>query len=170
MDIHQNARLTPRGREALAKTVVLQGVTLNSAAAEFKVSARTVAKWVQRYQSEGAAGLHDRSSRPRRSPRATAPALASRVIELRQQQRPAYHIACATAGPSCQWSGFCSKITGVHTGRLSKTAGTGAQVFGGFFYFLPPFFCFRFKTFQVFLYGIANGIKIYFFSLHFQFF
>ena len=96
MDIHQNARLTPRGREALAKTVVLQGVTLNSAAAEFKVSARTVAKWVQRYQSEGAAGLHDRSSRPRRSPRATAPALASRVIELRQQQRPAYHIACAT--------------------------------------------------------------------------
>ena len=56
MDIHQNARLTPRGREALAKTVLLQGVTLNSAAAEFKVSARTVAKWVRRYQTEGPAG------------------------------------------------------------------------------------------------------------------
>ena len=31
MDIHQNARLTPRGREALAKTVLFEGVTLNSA-------------------------------------------------------------------------------------------------------------------------------------------
>jgi hypothetical protein len=31
MDIRQNARLTPRGRQALAQTVVLQGMTLNSA-------------------------------------------------------------------------------------------------------------------------------------------
>ena len=96
MDIHQNARLTPRGREALAQTVVLQGVTLNSAAAEFKVSARTVAKWVRRYQTEGTAGLRDRSSRPQRSPRAISPGLAARVVELRQLQRPAYHIAHAT--------------------------------------------------------------------------
>jgi len=96
MDIHQNARLTPRGREALAKTVLFEGLTLNSAAAEFKVTSRTVAKWVRRYQSEGPAGLYDRSSRPRRSPRAIAPQLASRVVELRWQQRPAYHIARAT--------------------------------------------------------------------------
>src|SRR5271157_2327821 len=96
MDIHQNARLTPRGREALAKTVVLQGVTLNSAAAEFKVSARTVAKWVRRFQTEGPAGLLDRSSRPWRSPRAISPELAKRVVELRREQRPAYHIAQAT--------------------------------------------------------------------------
>jgi len=96
MDIHQNARLTPRGREALAKSVLLRGLTLNSAAAEFKVTARTVAKWVRRYQSEGRAGLFDRSSRPRHSPRATAPQLVLRVVELRHQQRPAYHIAGAT--------------------------------------------------------------------------
>ena len=96
MDIHQNARLTPRGREALAKSVLLQGVTLNSAAAEIKVSARTVAKWVRRYQTEGPAGLYDRSSRPRRSPRAISPELTTRVVELRHQQRPAYHIAHAT--------------------------------------------------------------------------
>ncbi len=85
MDIHQNARLTPRGREALAKTVLLQGVTLNSAAAEFKVSARTVAKWVRRYRTEGPTGLQDRSSRPWRSPRATSPELTERVVELRRQ-------------------------------------------------------------------------------------
>jgi len=96
MDIHQNARLTPRGREALAKTVLLEGLTLNSAAAEFRVTARTVAKWVRRYQLEGPAGVYDRSSRPRCSPRATSPQLVLRVVELRRQQRPAYHIARAT--------------------------------------------------------------------------
>jgi transposase InsO family protein len=69
---------------------------LNSAAAEFKVTPRTVAKWVCRYKAEGEAGLFDRSSRPRRSPRATSPHLANRVIQLRHQQRPAYHIARAT--------------------------------------------------------------------------
>jgi len=96
MDIHQNARLTPRGREALAKTVLLRGVTLNSAAAEFKVSAKTARKWVRRYQTQGVAGMDDRSSRPWRSPRATSPQLTERVVELRRQQRPAYHIAQAT--------------------------------------------------------------------------
>ena len=96
MDIHQNARLTPRGREALAKTVLFQGLTLSSAAAEFKVTARTVAKWVRRFQSEGPGGLYDRSSRPHRSPRAISCSLAKHVIELRRQQRPAYHIARAT--------------------------------------------------------------------------
>jgi len=96
MDIHQNARLTPRGREALAKTVLFEGVTRNSAAAEFRVTARTVAKWVRRYQLEGPAGVYDRSSRPRRSPRATSSQLVLRVVELRRQQRPAYHIARAT--------------------------------------------------------------------------
>jgi transposase len=96
MDIHQNVRLTPRGREALAETVLLQGVTLNSAAAEFKVSAETARKWVRRCHTEGLSGLQDRSSRPWHSPRATAPELTARVVELRHQQRPAYHIAHAT--------------------------------------------------------------------------
>jgi hypothetical protein len=98
MDIHQNARLTPRGREALAKTVLLQGVILNSAAAEFKVSAKTARKWVHRYQTQGVAGMGDRSSRPRHSPRATSPELTERVVELRRQQRPAYHIAHRSSG------------------------------------------------------------------------
>jgi transposase InsO family protein len=97
MDIHKNARLTPRGREALAKTVLSQQWTLNSAAAEFKVSPRTAAKWVRRYQSEGTAGMCDRSSRPRRSPRLTSAALAAQVVELRRQHYSAYRIAQGTA-------------------------------------------------------------------------
>lgn len=42
MDIHKNARRTLHGREALVKTVVHQGSTLNSAAAEFRVGARAL--------------------------------------------------------------------------------------------------------------------------------
>ncbi len=93
MDIHKNARLTPLGREALAQKVLGRQGTLNSAAAEFKVSPRTAAKWACRYQAEGTAGLVDRSSRPHRSPRATSPALVDRVIELRRQCTPGYQIA-----------------------------------------------------------------------------
>src|SRR5271166_373777 len=66
MDIHQNARLTPYSREQLAKSVLFQGRTLNSAAAEFKVSGKTARKWVRRYRAENRAGMADRSSWVRR--------------------------------------------------------------------------------------------------------
>jgi transposase InsO family protein len=96
MDIHQNARLTPFSREALAQTVLVRQVTLNSAAAEFKVSAKTAAKWVRRYQREGRAGLRDRSSRPQHSPRRCHPDLAVRVESLRRQRWTGVRIAFAT--------------------------------------------------------------------------
>jgi transposase-like protein len=86
MDIHKNARLTLHGREALAKMGTTPGVTLNSAAAEFKVSARTAAKWIRRYQADGRAGLRDHSSRPRRFRRPTPPSLIEQVETLRRQR------------------------------------------------------------------------------------
>jgi transposase InsO family protein len=96
MDIHKNARLTLISREALAKTVLLQGATLNSAAAEFKVSAKTAAKWVRRYQQQDRAGLADRSSRPLRSPRRTRTELVERVQLLRRQRWTGVRIGQAT--------------------------------------------------------------------------
>jgi transposase InsO family protein len=95
MDIHQNARLTLRSREALVE-IVRGGLGLSHAAACFHVTAKTAAKWVRRYQQEGRAGLRDRSSRPHHSPRATSSSQVVLVIELRRQHRPAYHIARAT--------------------------------------------------------------------------
>jgi transposase len=92
MDIHKNARLTLRSREALVETVS-GGLCFKRTAAVFRVTRKTAAKWVRRYQSEGAAGLLDRSSRQRRSPRATSSSLAGRVVELRREHRPAYQIA-----------------------------------------------------------------------------
>jgi transposase InsO family protein len=85
MDVHQNARLTPRCRELLV-TRVLAGRCRRTVARELGVSEKTVQKWVGRFQREGITGLRDRSSRPRRSPAVTAEALQLAVIALRRQR------------------------------------------------------------------------------------
>jgi transposase len=96
MDLHQNARLSFRSREALAKKIMIEKVTLNAAAAEFNVSRKTAAKWLRRYCILGLPGLRDRSSRPLHSPRRTSPELVAQVTALRRQLRPAYQTAQAT--------------------------------------------------------------------------
>ena len=96
MDIHKNARLTPILRAELARKVLFQGVTLNSAAAEFKVSAKTAAKWTARYQIQGTAGLLDRSSRPHRLHRPTSPQLVLQVEQLRRLRWTGCRIAATT--------------------------------------------------------------------------
>ena len=53
MDYHQNARLTIRSREQLARKVLHEGCTLKLAAASFNVSAKTAAKWVRRFRELG---------------------------------------------------------------------------------------------------------------------
>jgi transposase InsO family protein len=96
MDIHKNAALSLRSREALARFVVEQGATRKAAAAAFRVGAKTAGKWVSRYQASGAAGLLDRSSRPHRSPHQTAFLLVEKVLALRRGHMPGYEIARQT--------------------------------------------------------------------------
>jgi transposase InsO family protein len=93
MDYHKNARLTLSLREELAKRVLLEKVTLKLAAASFNVSAKTAAKWVERYRDHGAEGLRDRSSRPRSSPRRTPSLLLERVLALRRLRYNGWRIA-----------------------------------------------------------------------------
>jgi transposase len=93
MDIHKNARLTLYSREQLAKRVLFDQVTLNSAAAEFKVSAKTAAKWVRRYRQGGPSGLHDRSSRPLHLRQPTPVEIVGRVEVLRRQRWAGFRIA-----------------------------------------------------------------------------
>jgi len=50
----------------------------------FGISRRAFYKWKKRFEADGAAGLCDRSRRPDRSPRATAGAVISKVLYLRQ--------------------------------------------------------------------------------------
>jgi transposase InsO family protein len=96
MDIHKNARLTFRSRESLARLVIEQGATRKAAAAAFRVSDRTAAKWIVRFRVAGLDGLRDRSSRPHRSPRRLPDSLADHVIQLRRQRLPGYLIAHRT--------------------------------------------------------------------------
>jgi transposase InsO family protein len=96
MDIHQNARLTPHSREALAQKVLLCQLTTAAAARAYGITAKTAAKWVQRYQREGRAGLRDRSSRPHRSPRRTPWAKQQQVESLRRQRWTGWRIAQTT--------------------------------------------------------------------------
>ena len=64
MDIHKNARLTPHGRERLAK-MIISGQTPEAASEAAGVCPRTGRKWRDRFVQEGLAGLQDRSSRPK---------------------------------------------------------------------------------------------------------
>jgi transposase len=81
MGIHKNAVLTPTGREILVRRVIDDGQRPMSVATDMGVSLSTVRKWVPRYRSAGVAGLHDRSSRPHRSPAQTSTGVPS-LIEL----------------------------------------------------------------------------------------
>ena len=84
---HANAALTPRARLRLAQLVVDRGWTCAAAAAMFMVSPPTARKWADRYRTEGAAGMADRSSRPRSSPAKTPPPVVRRIVQLRWRQR-----------------------------------------------------------------------------------
>jgi transposase InsO family protein len=92
MNIHKNARLTPIGRERLV-AAMLSGRTPEAAARAAGVCARTAYKWLARFKAEGAAGLADRSSRPRRLRRPTSLDCVNEIIALRRQRLCGKHIA-----------------------------------------------------------------------------
>jgi transposase InsO family protein len=92
MNVHKNARLTPYGRERIARRVS-DGETPKAVGAAAGVCPRTVRKWADRYCREGLAGLRDRSSRPHRLYRPTPPAVVEQVETLRRQRRPGKQIA-----------------------------------------------------------------------------
>jgi transposase InsO family protein len=86
MNIHKNAQLTVLRRLELVRDVLERKMTRCAAAAWHGVSVPTARKWVGRYLAEGEAGLRDRSSRPRRSPRRITPQRALAIVELRRRR------------------------------------------------------------------------------------
>jgi transposase InsO family protein len=93
MDVHKNAPLTPKGREAMVRSVIEGGLTKAAAALQFNVTAKTVAKWVERFRADGMDGLRDRSSRPLSSPSQTPPTTSAVVETLRRQRYTGKQIA-----------------------------------------------------------------------------
>ncbi len=104
MNIHKNARLTPLGRERIARQIE-SGQTPEAAARAAGVCPRTARKWWERFQAEGVAGLQDRSSRPHRLNRPTPDAVVAQVEALRRQRFTGKHIA---------------KLTGVSAATVSR--------------------------------------------------
>ncbi|WP_273944029.1 IS481 family transposase [Kutzneria chonburiensis] len=84
---HRNAPLTELGRLRLARCVVDDGWPLRPAADRFQVSVSTAQRWARRYRQLGAAGMVDRSSRPRTSPGRTPTRTERRIIKVRVLRR-----------------------------------------------------------------------------------
>ena len=92
MDIHKNARLTPKSRALLVDRVLGDGWTVAEASRVVGVSERTGWKWLARFREAGLEGLDDRSSRPRRS-RRTSVGTRRRIVKLRHARLTCRKIA-----------------------------------------------------------------------------
>jgi transposase len=97
MNIHKNARLTPRSRAELVRRVLVEGQAPMAVATAMGVTAKTVGKWLARFAAEGAGGLADRSSRPHCLYRPTPKPTAEQIEELRRQRWTGKQIAQETA-------------------------------------------------------------------------
>jgi transposase InsO family protein len=93
MNVHSLARSLPVSRALLVDRVRKQGWKVSAAAVAAGISARTAYKWLARHWAEGAAGLRDRSSKPRRSPSRLPADREALVVELRRSRLTAKQIA-----------------------------------------------------------------------------
>jgi leucine-zipper of insertion element IS481/Integrase core domain len=83
--MHRNARLTPAGRLLLCERIAA-GWPVAHAARSMGMSRGRAYVWWRRYQTEGVAGLEDRSSRPHRSPTRTKVSRERRIVHLRRSR------------------------------------------------------------------------------------
>ena len=117
MNSHKHARLTAKGRALLISRVLEAGWTVAAASLAAGVTRRTGFKWLARFRAEGPDGLVDRSSRPKRRPRALTTAEQCLLEALRRQRWPLYRIA-AQAGRGIGTVSRCMKRLGLS--RLSS--------------------------------------------------
>jgi transposase InsO family protein len=83
---HGNAPLTPEGRRRLCERID-DGRPIAHIADEAGVSRQRLGVWYARWQKEGEAGLHDRSSRPLRSPNILSDELGDLIEALRRETK-----------------------------------------------------------------------------------
>jgi len=111
MNIHKNASMTPKGRAHLVREI--ERIGLKPAAAAAGLSPRTARKWQLRWASEGAAGLHDRSSRPAHCPRRSDATKIERAVALRRSQHLTYACIAERVGLSRSAVARVCKAAGV---------------------------------------------------------
>jgi transposase InsO family protein len=83
---HRNARTTFQGRLLIVQRR-RAGWKQAHIAKAMGISRRCVKKWLDRFEAEGEAGLHDRPSRPHTCPRRTSSQVEQQILALRHQER-----------------------------------------------------------------------------------
>src|SRR6267142_5700803 len=99
MNVHSRARTCPASRVLLVERIREECWEVAEAADASGVSVRTAYKWLARYRDEGAAGLQDRSSRPRRMPTRTPEEWRKLILELRASRMTGRRIAAQLGRP-----------------------------------------------------------------------
>jgi len=94
MKLHANARTCPKSRQLLVDRVSA-GWSVVEAAEAAGITDRTARRWIARWRAEGAEGLFDRSSAPKRIPHKTRPELVQEIVRLRRLRMTAAQIATA---------------------------------------------------------------------------
>ena len=131
MDVHKNARLTPRGREAMVRAVVDQRLTQvgsRTALQHIAQDGRQVGRALPRRRRRG---LQDRSSRPRSLPSQTAIATCDAVEVLRRQRQTQAAIAQparpVASPPSAASSGAAASVCSQPWSQRSPGPATSAR-------------------------------------------
>lgn len=95
MNVHKNARLTPRGRALMVSRIIEDGWSVSASAEAAGVSERTCRKWLSRLRRGPSEDFIDRSSAPRRCPRRVPPSRTAQIEALRRQRMSGPQIAVA---------------------------------------------------------------------------
>ncbi len=93
MKLHGNARTCPKSRQLLVERIESAGWSVEEAAAAAGVSERTAYRWLKRWRQQGAEGLLDRSSAPKRVPHRTPADRVQAIEALRRLHMTAAEIA-----------------------------------------------------------------------------
>jgi transposase-like protein len=133
--VHRRARLTPFGRLLLVSRIVEQGWSVPAAAGSLGVSRATAHKWVKRFRDEGLDGLEDRSSAPRRRPRALAQREVERILRARRRLKVGPHrlgpeLGHARSTVSGSYGGTACLASRTSIGRRRRpcaSSGTGRE-------------------------------------------
>jgi len=96
---HHNARTTFHSRMLMVQRVREQGKSIREVADGLGVSRRTVYKWLARYREGGQGALHNRSSRPHRSPRRMPVERVATIAAMRRMRMTGPSIAFTLSLP-----------------------------------------------------------------------
>jgi transposase InsO family protein len=110
MQVHRNAKTTPKMRALLVHRVRREDWSPTEVAAAAGISVRTTQKWLRRHRLGGRPALEDASSRPHRSPHATPAAVVTRLVELRRAGQRIWVIARAVDRPASTVSAILRRL------------------------------------------------------------